>query len=560
VDVAVTATTILRRLEQLARSFGPGRAAAKLEALRGPERRRLRSAAALLRYHEALCFLRAYPDDSRVLAAVETALAGFEQRSDLRQRRAELVDSGIAGTAIRYRFYWPIARWLVERWPERLTLEWDDEIAARRIGRALPQLVTFAEAQALRQSDSDTRRLLSGLCGPGETDAAFLVRRIDAMPGDDFTREALHDGIDAPYCLAPGPDGPSRTLARYARAPTVFRATAPTRERPELRREIARRPQSVRAVSIAEGRRLVDMAREAMVTRSRDLEAFGHGDPRDVRLVDDGDGLQFACIGVLPARRQLLHATYGALTLRNGVPIGYIQVDALARSAALSYNTFETYRGGEAAWVFGRLLAMVRRLFGAASFSIEPYQLGHGNDEGIESGAWWFYAKLGFRPRDPEARRLARAETERLGRRPGARSGAETLRRLARWHVFLNLGDLPTSVPPPPWPVDRVVGRDLVRRAGADRERALAECSSEAQRVLGVPSLRGWSADQRLAWARWSPLVLAIDDLDEWDDDERKALVAIVRAKGGRRESEFVSRVDSHLKLTSALLRLARLS
>ena len=39
----------------------------------------------------------------------------------------------------------------------------------------------------------------------------------------------------------------------------------------------------------------------------------------------------------------------------------------------------------------------LRLAFGCTSFSIEPYQLGRDNDEGIESGAWWFYRKLGFR-------------------------------------------------------------------------------------------------------------------------------------------------------------------
>jgi len=59
-------------------------------------------------------------------------------------------------------------------------------------------------------------------------------------------------------------------------------------------------------------------------------------------------------------------------------------------------------------------------------FTIDPYQLGLGNDEAIESGAFWFYRKLGFRPMDPAIERLARAEEKR-----GRRSSAATLRKLA---------------------------------------------------------------------------------------------------------------------------------
>ena len=39
-----------------------------------------------------------------------------------------------------------------------------------------------------------------------------------------------------------------------------------------------------------------------MITRSRDLDAFENADPRDVRLVDLGDGLELAMIGVRPPR------------------------------------------------------------------------------------------------------------------------------------------------------------------------------------------------------------------------------------------------------------------
>src|SRR5258705_8134165 len=138
-----------------------------------------------------------------------------------------------------------------------------------------------------------------------------------------------------------------------------------------------------------------------MVTRSRDLDAFAHGDPRDVRLVDDGDGLSFALIGVLPGRRLFLPAVYGALSLRNGVPIGYVQFDVLFGNAEVSYNTFETFRGGEAGVVFFPLLSAGRRLFGGRSFLIEPYQPRAGNEERVLSRAWGVFAPIGVKAKDP---------------------------------------------------------------------------------------------------------------------------------------------------------------
>jgi len=198
-----------------------------------------------------------------------------------------------------------------------------------------------------------------------------------------------------------------------------------------LRAELRRPPRSSRRLSAAEGARLLDLARGAMAARSRDLDAFAYGNARDCRLVDDGGGLAFALNGLVHERRAPIAAIYGGLTLSNGVPLGYLQADIVGRTAALSFNTFDTFRGGEAALHFARLLSALRHTFGTVGFSIEPYQLGRDNAEGIDSGAWWFYFKLGFRPRAAAARRLVAAELDRTKRRPTHRSSPAVLRQLA---------------------------------------------------------------------------------------------------------------------------------
>ena len=300
----------------------------------------------------------------------------------------------------------------------------------------MPPLLTHTEAVALRELDLAGYAALDRLRGRDESDAVFLLRRIAAMPGDDFTREAFSDTVDASYVLEPGRDTPSRTAAQLRCAPLAWRHAPLQRDRPELRAEIARAPRAMRRLSLADGQALVDLARGAMASRERSLEAFSFADARDAWLVDDGDGLAFGFAGVVAARRHPIAATYGSLTLRNGVPIGYGQADLVGASAALSFNTFETFRGAEAGYTFARWLAALRWLLGARSFTLDPYQLGHDNDEAIESGAWWFYAKLGFGPRDAATLRLMRDERARSQRRARHRTPPETLRELAEHPLF----------------------------------------------------------------------------------------------------------------------------
>ena len=540
----------LRRLERLKATYGNGGADTKLIVLRRLARQSLRTAGQVERLHEALCFLRAYPDDERVLAQVTRMLERFDRRADLVLHRDRLADTGIAGTAIHYRFFWSTAHWLGRRWPSQLSFERDGDETAERLGRALPLLAPPVASEWLNNAPQAAFSAIDRLRGR-RSDAAWFVEHVARMAGDGFTREAFADAIDAPFVLAPGRDTPSRSRAHFAPAPGAFQSAPLRRTRPDLRAAMAVPPRGTRALSRRDGAALVELARGAMITRARDLAAFEHGDARDVRLVDDGDGLAFAFCGMMPERRALLPAIYGCLTLKNGVPIGYVQADVLGPYAAVSFNTFETFRGGEAGYVFGRLLSAIHHVFGAESFSIEPYQLGRGNEEGIDTGAWWFYQKLGFRPRSAQARRLMRSELARMRINPWHRSSVRMLARLAEWHLFFDLDPAAIrGLPPVQGALDRAI--DWLARHGGGAE-AVAAAERSALAITGLKSLAGLSRDERVAWRRWAPLVVSLPGVSRWRANERRELAEIVCAKGGQQELAFLVRLAAHPRLARAL-------
>src|SRR5436190_1818272 len=101
----------LRTLEKLRNVFHKTSGREKRLHMGWLARTRLRSAAEVERLHEILCFVRAYPDDARTLAAASRMLRAFARRADLRRHADSLENSGIAGTAIRYSSFVPaIAR------------------------------------------------------------------------------------------------------------------------------------------------------------------------------------------------------------------------------------------------------------------------------------------------------------------------------------------------------------------------------------------------------------------------------------------------------------------
>ncbi|MFZ1624171.1 MAG: hypothetical protein WAU48_05210 [Gammaproteobacteria bacterium] len=531
----------LTRLEKLRLAFSPAAAADKHRLLCLLERTQLPSASAVQRLHEMLCWMRAWPDDEQVLAAADAALRTFAARKDLRRFRAQLADSGIAGTTIHYHFFWPTARWLSTRWPELLRFNRDCGEGEDWLRSAWPVALPWIHAEAAKRSENSAFAILDALRG-STTDATFFVRGIDQTAGDTLARETVHDLLQPAYTLEANRDSPSRTRALWSGASTSF-ITAPLAQgRSNLRKELQRPPQTVTTTTPQDAAELLDLARAAMVTRGRDLDTFTWGNPEDIHVVDDGDGLAFAFIGAIPARRLPLAAAYGFLILRNGVPVGYGQVDALLGGAEIAFNTFDTFRGGASAFLFARLLAATRALLGSKAFSLEPYQLGYHNKEGIASGAWWFYFKLGFRPHDLALKRIARSELAKMERNPDHRSSAATLNRLAGKHLY--------------WEPSRDcrVWLPLVPGLGLRLPVLSDDSAGEiAGRRLGLSSLAGWSPAEVLGLYRLAPLVAALQGIESWTAAQKTSAITVLRAKGGSNERNFVRLLDAHPDLSSAI-------
>lgn len=550
---------LLAELETKKAHFGDGCADRKFELLRQLEDVRLPTAAAVQRLHEVLCYLRAYPDDAALLTKVVDMLDRFDLRPDLVHFRKALRDSGIAGTTLRYSFFANTARWLSQRFPGALEVVWKDYEKEELLTNRLPLFATWPETPGLDEVVWPVQQWVRRLAGPDTTDADFLISRCAQLGRTEQERETFYEELELELDLHPAPGVPSRSRAVLPGRPVNFQTGPLRRERPDLKKVLRDRAQEI-PVDDAMGAQIVALAREAMVLRHRDLDAFAYGDPRDVRLFDCGDGLEFAVIGMIPERRLLLEAVYAYVTLKNGVPIGYVLTSGLFGSSEIAYNVFDTWRGGEAGWIYGQVLAVTQQLYGSDTFTIYPYQLGgDGNTEGLQSGSWWFYQKLGFRARDPEVLAGMTAELARLKKDPDHRTPQRVLAKLAEHNVYWSpkqsrddvIGLFPLAH------IGLAVTDSLAKRFGSDRERGERVCAAEAAELCLVRDWQKWDEGERLAWLRWSPLLCILPGIEGWTDDERAAAGLVARRKGGRRESDFVRALDGHRKLRAALRKLA---
>ncbi|HEY7546352.1 MAG TPA: hypothetical protein VID27_15800, partial [Blastocatellia bacterium] len=366
-----------------------------------------------------------------------------------------------------------------------------------------------------------------------------------------------YDSLELPVKWEMGDERVSRTNnRRKPRKIFYHKGKLIQRKEVSLAAEIDAPPIKLEKLSASEGEEIINMTRETTAVRYRELYGITHGDARSVVRADLGRGVEMFMWGLAPERRLPLRAYHAGFTLKNGVPINYIEGITLFERTEVGFNTFYTYREGESAWVYVRALKLLNQIAGVTAFSIDPYQLGHNNDEAIDSGAFWFYRKLGFRSTDPRLRKLTEREEKKIAALSGYRTAARVLRRLAtapaiyeqqgasgEWDRFQvrNIG--------------LAVQRRMAVEFSGDASKMRDEARKHVARAIGI-SEEDLNPSEKVAFENLSFALSLIPDLEEWTEEEKRGVARIIRAKAGEDESVYARLLQKHDGLREALIRL----
>ncbi len=556
---------LLSKLEESRYRFGRGEAARVVKLLNVLDKARFKDAPSLIRLHETLMFLRAFPQGSAVIRKTESLLNDFHKKVEaLRKGGAAMKSfdplevSGIAGTQLADTLSFDVARWLVRRMPGKVTIDWDNWEEGRAMATALPRFVPLLDDDATVEADTPWRKWLEAAQGRKSASPEWLIRRFEDLPLPERDKAELYDSLRVPLRWDLGNSRVSRTR-NWLPTRSVFYHVEPLISRREvsLAKELARRPPQFTKLSRQQGEQVMDQIREVMLVRYRELYGTTLGDPASVMRADVGRGVSIYLWHLPPARRLPLRAYIAGFTWKNGVPINYIEAIGLCEWMEVGFNTFYTFRGGEAGWVYAQALRCLCQLMGTTCVSVYPYQLGHDNDEAIDSGAFWFYRKLGFRPGRTDLLQLVEREEERIAADTAYKTPKRILRKLAAGHVFYELPGSEVGA----W--DRFSTRKIGLRVNARMARdfggdaqAMREQSARAvARAVGVnPS--AWTALEKVCFQNFAVMLGLIPDRASWKREEKDGLAKIIRAKAAKTEMRYLHLMQKHVCLRTTLLRL----
>jgi hypothetical protein len=557
---------LLAELAELKRSYG--RPARPLEqTLRALERCSFSNAGELVRLHEALLFFRAYPPNASVLKKVEAILKTFGERvSQLREADADLSPldspevSGIAGTSVTSNFSYAIVGWLAANYPSQLAIDWDWFEEEERFGAVMSRFLPLLAEDAMVEAHVPCREWLRAAKGK-VNEVVWLIEGFNSLTISEKAKAELYDTLKIHVTWKFGLSA-SRTRMKLPRR-RIFFHDSPLIARRDVSFavELAAPPIPVEWLSPAQGEKILNLAREASAVRYRELHGFTFGDSRRVLKADLGRGTEAFVLGVPAKNRLPLRAYHAALILKNGVPVGYFEGLSIFERMESGFNLYYTFREGETAWLYARILRLMRQLLGVSVFSIDPYQVGHENEEGIESGAFWFYRKLGFRPVLPELMKLMLSEERKMSGDSAHRTSARTLRRLAAGHM---LYETPVAVSEHAaaarWDrfhirnVGLAVNRRMAREFNGDAQKIRAHSAEVVERALGLQT-NDWPEAERDAFENIA-LVLAMIPIGAWKAEQRQLAARIIRAKASRDEALYLKLMQKHSRFRAAMIRL----
>jgi len=523
---------------------------------------------ALIRFHEVLLFLSAYPQSPRIRQLAESQLRGFANRvAALRAAEVDLTAldnpevSGIAGTAIIDTFTYYIVRWLLKVHPSQVTFDWDWFDDSNRLSETWPRFMPLLDEDALVEANVPYREWLRAARGRTK-ELPWLFERFESLGKPERETAELYDSQNLFVSWTPSYRATRTGMRLPVDAKQIFYHRDPLIQRRDisLRDELRKpgKPPVLKLLSPKRGEKILDLTREASTVRYRELYGFTHGDPRKVLHANIDRGVDIFLMGLPPDRRLPLRAYHAAMIFKNGVPVAYFEGLSFFERMESGFNLYYTFREGETAWLYAQTLHIFHHLLSVSVFTLDPYQIGYENEEGIESGAFWFYRKLGFRPTSPEVMKLVLNEEKKIGARPGYRTTARTLRRLAASPMIFELDDTNSG----DWDnfqlrnIGLAVQRRMAAKYQGDAKKLRSAAAADLMRELDLPDDAGLVGSAAL---NDFAVALSPGDISAWNAAEKRSLAQVVRAKTASDESRYLKLMQRHARLRNAMINMGSL-
>lgn len=489
------------------------------------------SAKALLEYHHLLLFISGYSQSKEIYTCARLAL--LELKETVKQKypgwETALSNTGIANTDIRSTYSFDALDKMNSLFGKNISLLSIDSKPQNTetiLNTVLPA-VTRNEwnNHHLASSTAQVKKL-------GRKDSLhWLLQTFRNAEVDGETRDYLFDALEV--------------FSKWKVEKGITQSRSLERE-PFIHREEFIRQVDLSAVlkdakyktySLSENDKsnLENTALEVLAALLRETDPVTYADSRYTELFDMGRGFDIALFTMQPQRRLALESYIGYVGFKNRVPIAYGGAWITGNYARIGINIFPWFRGGESAWIFAQLMRIYHQEYNVKCFNVEPYQIGKNNSDGIKSGAFWFYYRMGYRPQQKDLAVLAEKEFAKILANKKYRSPSSTLLQLANARMLLEISK--TSHNDSAF-YSEAIRNFVTENYNGDFNAAQQACFLQIMKYWNIKEK--FSANEKKWFLQYSLLLAIIPGSAKWSAADRKTFIQMVKEKAEGSEKEFV--------------------
>jgi hypothetical protein len=545
----IASDSFIEELHALSNKLGT--ASRKNELLFSLMESKLNSSATIRKYHDTLLFLLAYPEDEMTFLLTKIALEKL--CFDLEEK--EKSETGIIHSTLISSPSFDLLKRLNELFPRQIQID-SSSASKETANNVFKILLSVAEHETIDKKELSFEQRIRQLRkarpdeifgrGKASREISWLIDLFSNRFGkEENLIDHFFNSLEIYVSFPLSEFTFSRTTLRSLAYPTYFHKTE-LQKRVDAKKIIEEKIKKPIQLKREEKIYLADTSRLALLMLQRETDPSTYANESEIEWHDMGNGFRIALFGMIPSRRLPFDSYIGYMAFKNGIPAAYGGAWMMGDGAKVGVNIFETLRGGESAWMFCQILRVYRQRYDVKKFVVEPYQYGKNNPEGINSGAFWFYYRLGFRPVDNELGLLAEKEAKIISEKKGYRTSKETLKKFTHSNIELNLSEKEIFFPDTE-SLSVAITNHIATKFSGDRKKAEETIQKYLVKALEL-KFSNWNSNEKEGFRKLSLLFLLVPEIDKWNKKEKKQLAELLKARGGETEFNYIKLLRQNRK------------
>jgi len=534
--------SLIAQLFSIRNRYGIKFSSQKLNLLNELSRQPVKRKKALQLYYDSLLFLIAYPDNKSIYDLASQSLQHLNAYIRSHENiKTHLFNSGITNTSLCAAFSFEIVKWLRKNHPENIKLS-SFEADDGHIRYVVSAVMRKVESEILQDANATWKSWLKTTSKKGEDILDRLIAVFDEADIRPEIRDELWNAIGINVEI----NFPSHT-----RLPDSL--ITPYYHRSLIKKNFLKQEPGSKPILIGldenEAEQIIECGRMILVRHLREIDPVTFTAAQLISYYQLPRGLSIALMGMVPERRHPIDSYMGYVVFKNGLPIAYAASWILFDSGRIGLNIFPAYRGGESQYIFAQVLKAHKEVYKLNRFSVDPYQTGKENSEGIKSGAFWVYYHAGFRPICQEQQKLAEAEALKIKSIKGYRSLASVLKKLADSRLELVLQKRAVRFDA----TDLSIAYAKILKNHYDNNRKLAEglCF---KKLVDIIQIRNYEEEKlKFILKNWCVLLLANEQELRRNSGLKKILKKLVELKAEGNEEDYISELQRAKELRKLL-------